>query len=231
MTWGFVAGAAGTIIGGMISGDAAEDAANTQAASADAATAEQRRQFDLLRQDQAPYRQIGENALTRLTDLLNNGGLTSRFAGNVQSEPGYDFGMREGQRALQNSAAARGMGVSGESLKAAARYGNDYATTKYNDAFNRWNTENNGIYNRLAGISGLGQTATQQVGQAGMNAANQIGENYIGAGNAQAAAGLYQGNIYANAFNQLGALGRQRWGGGYNPSLGVPMDQSGNGWW
>ena len=199
----WVAGA--VVVGSAISANAAGDAADAQTGAASDATAEQRRQFDLLRADQQPYRDIGNNALARLTQLLDNGGLTSRFAGKVDQEPGYQFGLREGQRNIENSAAARGMGLSGEALKAAGRYGNDYATTKYNDAFNRWNTENNGIYNRLAGISGIGQTATNQVGQAGQNFANAYGDNMIGAANAYGASRVAQGNIYGNAFNQLGA--------------------------
>lgn len=216
----WVAGAAlvGGIGGAILSGDAAEDAAYQQAGAAGLATAEQRRQFDILQQNQAPYRAIGENALARLTNLLNNGKLTSRFAGNAANEPGYQFGMREGRRAVDNSASARG-GIGGAALKAGIRYANDYATTKYNDAFNRWNTENNAIYNRLAGISGLGQTATQNVGQAGQNYANAFGENVVGAANAGAAARVAQGNIYGNVLGQIGAMAGRQWGGGsgYQP--------------
>lgn len=201
----WVAGA--VVVGGAISANAAGDAADAQVGAASDATAEQRRQFDLLRADQQPYRDIGNNALAKLTELLNNGGLTSRFAGKVDQEPGYQFGMSEGLKGVGQSAAARGMGLSGEALKASSRYATDYATTKYNDAFNRWNVENNGIYNRLAGISGIGQTATNQVGAAGQAFGNAYADNTIGAGNAQAAAGMAQGNIYGNVFNQLGAMG------------------------
>lgn len=214
MTWGFVAGAAGAIGGSLLAGNSSRRAANIQSDASQAAIDEEARQYDLTRADQAPYREIGGNALAKLTELLNNGGLTSRFAGNAASEPGYAFGMREGQRAIDNSASARG-GIGGAALKAGTRYAQDYAGTKYNDAFNRWNQENTGIYNRLAGISGIGQTATNQVGQAGQNFANAYGDNTVGAANVQSAARMAQGNIYGNMLGQLGAIGQR--GSGYQP--------------
>lgn len=132
---------------------------------------------------------------------------------DFKQDPGYAFGMQQGMRAVDNSASARG-GIGGAALKAGTRYAQDYAGTKYNESFNRWNTETTGAYNRLANIAGLGQQAVSQVGSSGANAANQMGSNMIGAGNAGAANALNQGNIYGNALGQLGAYGKRQWGGG-----------------
>lgn len=218
---------AAAIVGGaLLTSSASKSASGEQADAANNATALQREQYYQTRADQTPWRQAGERSLSQLNALMQPGGqLTGRFDGaNVANEAGYAFGMNEGMRAVDNSASARG-GIGGAALKAGTRYAQDYAGTKYNDAFNRWNTENTGIYNRLANVAGLGQQAVAQVGAAGQNYANQAGSNMMGAGNAAAANSLNQGNIYGNALNQLGAYG-QRQQGGYNPYAGMSWNDN-----
>jgi len=53
------------------------------------------------------------------------------------NDPGYSFGMQQGEQALQNSAAAGGVLNSGNTLKNILAFGNNYATTKYDDLYNR----------------------------------------------------------------------------------------------
>lgn len=222
MSWGFVAGAAATVVVGAISANSSKKASDAQTDAANRATDAQSQMYWQTREDQSDWRQAGQQSIAQLNALMAPGGqLTGRFDGsNVANEPGYAFGMTQGMRAVDNSASARG-GIGGAALKAGTRYAQDYAGTKYNDAFNRWNTENTGTYNRLANIAGLGQQSVAQVGAAGQNFANQAGANMIGAGNAQAANYLNQGNIYGNAVNQLGAYGQRQQGGGYNPYAGM----------
>lgn len=73
-------------------------------------------------------------------------GPVPRFAGpkfnaptaeSVLNEPGYKFGMDEGERALQQSAAGRGVLRTGGTLKDINAWGQNYAGQKYGDAFNR----------------------------------------------------------------------------------------------
>ena len=58
--------AAASVFGASMQADAAEDAASMQAEAAANSIAEQRRQFDLARQDLAPFRVAGTNALADL---------------------------------------------------------------------------------------------------------------------------------------------------------------------
>jgi hypothetical protein len=130
--------------------------------------------------------------------------------GEVQLDPGYQFGLTQGQQGIDRKTAAAGGRISGASLKAAAQYGNDYATTKYGDAYNRVNQARSDRLNRLAALAGIGQTGTQQVGQAGQANANAIGAISTAQGNAAGAAQIAQGNIWGNTGNQLASLyGRQ----------------------
>jgi hypothetical protein len=88
-------------------------------------------------------------------------------------DPGYDWRLNEGYNALNSSAAARGGLQSGAALKAATRYGQDYASNEYTNAYNRWNNDRAGIYNKLAGMSGAGQTSANTIG----NYAGQYGNS------------------------------------------------------
>lgn len=219
-------GVAAAIVGGAVIGAVASNSAsNKQEDAAEGATNLQRDQYNQTRADQEPWRQAGMQSLAQLNALMQPGGqLSGRFDGSsVANDPGFMFAEQQGLRAVDNSASARG-GIGGAAIKAGARFAQGNANQFFNDAFNRWNTENTGTYNRLANIAGLGQQSVAQVGAAGQNFANQAGSNMIGAGNAQAANYLNQGNIYGNALNQYGAYGNRQNGGypygstrGYDP--------------
>jgi hypothetical protein len=196
--------------GALIGARASKKGAASQAAAARDATAAQERMYDQTRADQAPMRQLGYGAVNELQKLLQSGELTKAFTpGDITNETGYQFGLQQGQRGLDSSAAARGMGLSGAALKAASRFNSDYATTRYNDAFNRFQTERQNRFNPLLQLSGAGAIANQQVQNAGQNYANAAGSNLIGAANAQAASGQQRANIYGNALNQFAAAGNQ----------------------
>lgn len=207
-------GIGASLVGGAMQADAQGDAADAQREATDRSIAEQRRQFDLTRGDFAPYRETGVNALRQLqTDI--NAPVTAQDA---MSDPGYQFGMQQGQQALDRKFAAAGGRLSGASLKSAARFGTDYATTGYNAAYQRRQDR----LNRLASLAGIGQTATGSSALAGANASNNISSALQSQGDATAAAGLARGNTWANTGNQIAALYQRRGntgGGSFGPQL------------
>lgn len=206
MTWGIVASVGGTIVGGLLQDDAAGDAADSQSAATAAQIAEQRRQFDLTRGDYAPYRETGVRALRRLeTDIRR-----LPTAREVQADPGYQFGLDQGQQAIDRKTAASGGRISGAALKAAAQYGTNYATSGYNAAYQRRADR----LNRLAALAGVGQTGVAGSAAAGANAANNISAALGAQGDAAAAAQLARGNIWGDTVNALGAIGT-RWARDY----------------
>jgi hypothetical protein len=208
-------GAGIAAVGVVSSAISSNKAAHAQEGAARAATSEEQRQYDQTRADQAPYRTAGYSALSRMSDLLGlsgntsaagYGSLTKRFTGaDVATDPGYQFGLKQGLDSAEGSAAAKGGLYSGATLKALTQYGNDYATTKFDDAYNRYNQDQSTLYNRLAGISGTGQVATQQVDQAGQHMADQASDNLIGAGNARGARDIAVGGAINDGLNQAGA--------------------------
>ena len=194
---------AGAVVGSsLIGANAANKASSTQAAAADQATQLQREMFNKQVELQEPWRQAGVNALTKLQ------------SGDVMGsmDPSYSFRFQEGLKALDRQAAARGGLISGGALKAAQRYGQDVASTEFGNA-----------YNRLAGLAGVGQTATNTLGSAagqfGANAGNLMtsgaaarASGYVGGANALTG-GLNQYLNYTPGQNLLNRLGPQQTGG------------------
>lgn len=215
MAFGLSAGAVaaiGAVGGAVIASNATRSAARTQANATAGAIDEQGRQFDLTRADYAPWREAGQNALQQLVGEMNQ----PTTAADVMSDPGYQFGLDQGQRALAQRFAAAGGRLSGASLKAAARFGTDYASTGFNAAYQRRQER----LRRLENIAGLGQTATGGSAVAGTAASNAISGLIAGQGDASAAAQLKQGSIWGNTTNQLAAMyGRYSnpQGQGYGP--------------
>lgn len=141
------------------------------------------------------------------------GSLMQNFTGaDLQNEPGYQFGLDEGLQGIEQMGRARGMSDSGATMKALLRYNQDYAGTKFNDAFNRNMANRNSIYSMLSGVSNTGANAAGQTAQLGANSAN-MGANLLMQGGDARASGIVGG---ANAINQglgtwLNYRGNQDW--------------------
>jgi hypothetical protein len=234
MTWVATAVVSSAVIGAS----ASRSASKTQAAAAGQAADVQQQQYEQTRADQAPYREAGYNALANLQRTAGNVPGAFKFgASDYQADPGYAFRLSEGQKALDRQAAARGGLISGGALKAAQRYGQEMGSQEYGNAYNRaltsYNTDvarENQLYNRQAGLAGIGQTSTNLVGQAGQNYATNVGNLMTGAGAAQAAGQVGMANAitgglgtYLNYSQNNALLNALRGGGGaaINPGYGT----------
>lgn len=126
---------------------------------------------------------------------------------------GLQFGLNTGVNQLNQRAAAGGNYGSGAALKALTRFGNDYATTKTGDAYNRAASNDqqykSNTYNFLSGASQQGQSAAAGVGAAGINTANGIANNQLAAGNAQSAGIVGGANALSNGL--AGATNAFQW--------------------
>lgn len=196
--------AIGGIASSAIQAGAASDAADAQSQAAREANALQWKMYQQNRDDNEPWRNAGKDALGRMQADEFQKDFTMQ---DFQQDPGYAFRMSEGQKAIERSAAARGGLGSGATMKALARYGQDFASNEYQNAYNRFNADRDRRYNRLSSVAGAGQNAVNSTANAGMNYANQAGGNLIGAGNAQAAASLATGQSYANTVSGIGQAG------------------------
>ena len=197
------------IIGGVVASKAAgkqtgaaESAAETSAGASQYAADLQQKQYEQTREDLQPWREAGVNALGQLTTGTQAGGALIRpFAmEDYQQDPGYQFRLDEAQRALEGSASARGMVLSGAQQKGVQRYGQGLASQEYGRAFDRYGIGQANEFNRLASMAGVGQTATTQLGQAGSEYATRAGglatSSAADIANAQLAAGQAQASAY-----------------------------------
>lgn len=132
---------------------------------------------------------------------MGAGDLMRRFGmADFQADPGYAFRQQQGQQQIERSAAARGGLLSGSAIKAGQRFGQDLASQEYQNAYNRFNTDQTSRYNKLASLAGIGQTANNALQTAGSNYANAM--TNISANNAdnQANAQLAGGNARMSGF-------------------------------
>jgi hypothetical protein len=187
-------GAFGSLAGGYVTGQAAKDAANIQAQSAQNALALQREQFEYQKGLLEPYRKAGESALGRLSGVMGLDGQPAQPQQLLDMDPGYAFRLGEGMKALERVQAARGNMLSGGAIKAGQRYAQDFASGEYGNA-----------YNRLANIAGLGQTVGGQLGSAAQQFGQAAGETMSQGANALAAGRINRTSGYMGGVG--GAVG------------------------
>lgn len=190
----------GSVASGLLGANAAKSSAKTQAAAADRAAALQQQQFDKQVELQEPWRQAGMTALNALTPLATN--YTPFSMEQFQQDPGYAFRLSEGQKALERSAAARAGLQSGSALKAAARFGQDYGSQEYQNAFNRYQTERQARLGPLQSLAGVGQTTAAQLGQSGQQMASNVGEMMTSGAAARASGYMGGANALSSALGQ-----------------------------
>lgn len=131
------------------------------------------------------------------------GSLMETFdASKMYEDPGYAFRLSEGQKGVENSAAARGGLLSGAALKAIQKYGQDYASGEYDKAWQRDSATKTNNFNRLQALVGTGTGATQQISDAAGQYATRTASANASLGNAQAAGTIGTANAWSNGIGQ-----------------------------
>lgn len=112
---------------------------------------------------------------------------------SFRTDPGYQFALDEGQKAIERSAAARGNLLSGSTLKELERFSQGVADQRYGD-----------YWNRLANMAGVGQTATNTTAQLGTGLSGNMASLYAQGGTNQANALLAGGQARASGYAGVG---------------------------
>lgn len=204
------AAAIGAVGAGLASRSASKGqqaAAQASQQAADYATREQARQYDLSRADYAPYLKAGTGAIKSYSDLIGQNGADARQAAmaQFQASPDYNFRLNESLRALTARNAALGIQDSGAAQRSALTLAGNQASGEFNN-----------YANRLASLTGVGQTAAQNNAALGQNYASAVGG--IAQNNAQNLASSYQnqaainGQLYQNLAGIGTGLIMNRWG-------------------
>lgn len=195
----------------VLSGNAA---AKAQTKAADQQVAEYKREYDTTRADFAPWRTTGVAALGQLSNLYGLGSPTGTAGGATPTSssapyggfftsPGYQFRVDEGNKAIQRSAAARGILGSGATLKAMDRFTQDTASAEYDK-----------YVSGLMQLSGFGQSAAGSTAAAGATTASGIAGAYGAAGNARASSYLNTGNAINGTLQNVAGIYAYGAGGG-----------------
>lgn len=135
---------------------------------------------------------------------------------DYQEDPGYQFRLTEGQKALNRAYGSKGKYFSGEAIKGLEGYNQNMASQEYQNAYNRYVTNQTNTYNRLAGISGTGQTSANTLGNLGSNYASNVGNIAMNNANAQGAAGIAQANAWGTGLNNAAGNLAYYYGNKYN---------------
>lgn len=212
--------AAATTEAARIQAAAAKHAADQQYAAATEALAVHTAEWKKMQQNMGPYLEAGGKGLNQLSYGLGLPGYSGTgeagylqkafdekdFAANFTKSPGYEFRLSEGVKALDRSASASGNLLSGQQLKGVTRYGQDFASNEYQNAYNRsysnYIQNQDTQFNHLAYLTNMGQNTAVQQGQAGANYASNYGETLLGATTAANAYNLNAANSQANLLTQ-----------------------------
>lgn len=135
------------------------------------------------------------------------------FRSMLELYPAYQFQMEEGLGAIERTAAARGGLLSGQTLKAAQRYGQGLAG----------GTAENYL-NRLSQLAGVGQTTAVQTGQLGAQSAAYQGQLATQGAQAQASGYLGAANAWGQGIGQIGQLAGYYTGGGGSSNMAIPQN-------
>lgn len=162
-------GAAVGGVGSVLAGDKQADAAGQAAAG------------------EQPWVDAGKADLTTLQSLLGEGlkgegplapwtgSFTEPSLAQAEAQPGYEFQLKAGEDAINNSAAATGDLLNPNTARAESQYAESAATTNYQStrnnmfqdyqtAYNQYQTNQTNLFNRYFGIADMGQRAVTAQG-------------------------------------------------------------------
>lgn len=128
------------------------------------------------------------------------------LANDVVYNSGLKFGLDQGTNAINQRALQSGNYDSGATLKALTQYANDYGSTKANEAYTRYNQDQNSIYSKLTGASNTGLSAAGTLAGTGANSANAQSNLITGAGSAESAGTIGAANAAGSAVSGLNSL-------------------------
>ena len=201
-----VVGAASSLIGGRQQAKAAGQAAKAQTKATQATIAAQEKALERQIGLQEPFREFGVNAMPEYAKASE---YTPFGMPQFEADPGYAFRMSEGVKALERSAASRGILSSGQTLKDITRFGQDVASQEYQNAFQRYLLERQQRLQPLEYRIGLGQAAASgQAANVGSTAQN-VGQLTQALGNIQSAGIMGRANAFTNTLGNIAGLATQ----------------------
>lgn len=211
------------IAGGALASRGASKAASAQQQAEQQRLDLERRMYeeDVARQE--PFRQIGLENLNRLAALYSpetGAYFKAPTMNELLMDPGYQFRLSEGEKALARMQSARGQYLGGGAIKAGLRYGQEMGSQEFQNAYARAMEQRRMATSALSQLSGFGPTATSEMGRAGQQYATGAGQAISSGGQARASGYLGQANALREALGGVvGAYGGYRGSGLSRQSL------------
>ena len=235
----------GMLAGNLISGFGAQNAANTQAAGAQNAALlsglfqqqgiqAAQQMFGQAKETLAPYTGAGSDTLKMLMSYVQGTGaqdakvgggganLLSTFAptmAQLEQTPGYQWAREQTLGAMTNSAAAKGLGTSGNLVQGLGTAATGLASQTFNDQLKNYMAQNLQAYNMLMGPSQMGATAAGQVAQSATGLGGQMIGAYTNLGNTYGAGTMGSANALAGGQQALSSA----FGTGVSNAASLPM--------
>jgi hypothetical protein len=192
------------LIGGVSSAIGANSAASAQKSAAQQATQTQMDMFNTAKGELQPFIDAGTTGLNDLTANIDSlAAPINMDQATLEQTPGYQFALTQGLKANANSAASRGLGVSGAETKGGEAFATGLASGTYQQQFN------NALANKQQALSTylapiqIGEGAASSLAGNATQTGSNIGQNITGAGNAQGASDIAAGNAAGGASNAL----------------------------
>lgn len=184
----------GMLTGAQDQADAASQAAQTQSASAQAGIDETRRQFDAYQAMLQPFVNAGKGSLTGQQDLLGLNGMPAQQSAinGIQTSPQFAAMQQQGNDAILANASATG-GLRGGNVQGAlAQFSPSLLSSLIDQQ-----------YQRLGGMTQIGQASAAGTGAAGMQSGSNIAQLLQQQGAATAGGQLAAGSVGRQGFSDL----------------------------
>lgn len=210
-------GAATSMAGAAMTSSASSDAANQQAQSAADAQQQQMQMFNMQRQTLQPYTDFGKANTGALQQFLDSGTLGEQFQfaptmEQLAQTPGYQFQLQQGEQALNQQMAAKGLNLSGAQARGINQFAQGLAGTtyqqQYQNALTNFLTNRQGKQLQLGALENavnLGENAAANVGQGALATGQNVSNLTVGAGNAQAAGTIGSANAISGGLQSAGS--------------------------
>jgi hypothetical protein len=157
--------------------------------------------YEQTREDLQPYAGTGGHALTSIADMYGLPNPKNPAGGQAFSDsalaafrnsPDYQVALKEGVRARDLSAAAKGNLLSGGQEKRLAEYGSDLASMKFGQ-----------YMNRLYDLAGMGQKAAAGQGAAAGRTGSALADLALDAGESRASGSVGSANAITGGINGI----------------------------
>lgn len=158
------------------------------------------------------YQKYGQNENRQFTQLAGTGSEAADFGSlakpfsmaDFHLDPGIQFQTQQGNLALTNSAAAKNGVLSGGALKDFIGYNQGMAGTAYQSAYERYMNNNASTYQKLMGMTGVGQAAASNSSSNAAAASGAMSNTITGSANAAASGIVGSANAMAGGISGAG---------------------------